>query len=83
MAQTIPAFICLSFALFSSDPLTIAAVLWPDPSLPSVMLLLPLGAPPSARGPTVGVPDLPSWGSRADFCALAACHTTSLAQALC
>lgn len=41
MAQTIPVFICLSIALFSSDPLTIAAVLWPDPSLPSVTLLCP------------------------------------------
>lgn len=39
MARTIPAFICLSIALFSSDPLTITAVLWPDPSLPGVTLL--------------------------------------------
>lgn len=81
MAHTIPAFICLSVAVFSSDPLTIAAVLWPGPSLLSVTLLLPrpLGVPRSAQEVLPSeYQTSPHGGSWADSCALAACHTTSL-----
>lgn len=75
MAQPIPAFICLPVALFSSDRLIIAAVLWPDPSLPRVPLLCPgpweLRDLPEVLQSSQG---LPSWGSWADSCVLAACH---------
>lgn len=75
-------FFAFQFALFSSDPLIIFKVLWPDPGLSCVVLMC--GSPLERCDlPEVlhwAVADLPGWGSRADSCVLAACHTTSLAQ---